>query len=376
MQIESDNTIFRRTSGTARGCGFRNGFFLALATLLFANASGEELVPAMPPPPYQPTEVSVGLFVADVIRVAEVEQTFEIELILYANWQDPRLAFDPEQAGTPVKIFQGEFQVHELFTGWFPLFVVLNRIGRGEADGIRIDVLPDGRVRYLEERNMTIHSGMSLRRYPFDQQTLHAALVAFGSDSSEVILTPADPLRNHDVGRVGLRDELTLAEWRLTDVHSESELIQRDFFGEDRMFSLMNIYFTLERIPGHTIWDILFPLVLLVSLMWSVFWLDSRALTDRLNISFIGMLTIVAYQFLIDGALPAIPYFTFTDSVVFISFLVMAGVIVHNLLLASLHKHHHAALADRVDTVALWSFPFVYAGLLGGAYLYYVLRAL
>ena len=32
----------------------------------------------------------------------------------------PRLAFDPKAEGTEKKIFQGEFQFNEIFTGWWP----------------------------------------------------------------------------------------------------------------------------------------------------------------------------------------------------------------------------------------------------------------
>ena len=33
---------------------------------------------------------------------------------------NPRLAFDPAEAGTDDKRFQGEFQFNEMFAGWWP----------------------------------------------------------------------------------------------------------------------------------------------------------------------------------------------------------------------------------------------------------------
>ena len=52
---------------------------------------------AMPNPPASPTEVSVGVFVADIIDLDEVNENFQIEMILIAVWKDPRLAFDAER---------------------------------------------------------------------------------------------------------------------------------------------------------------------------------------------------------------------------------------------------------------------------------------
>jgi len=346
--------------------------FLILAGLMSLPVSTHAIEAGMPNPPGKPTLVTVGVFVADIIQVNEVEETFEAELILYAQWEDPRLAFDADEYGEEVKIFQGEFQFNEIYAGWWPQFVVLNRIGAGEADGVKIEVHANGSVRYLEERNIVIQSTMDLRKFPFDEQTLRAMVIPFGNSTEQVVFQ-VDP--NVDqASEEYARDyhQIDLAEWRLRDVRSEVETITHRFYGEPAEVSQFNVYFTLQRVPGHIIWDVLFPLVILVALMWSIFWIDSRQLTERLNIAFIGILTIVAYQFLIDGSLPRIPYFTFTDAVVFTSFIIMTGVVAQSLLLWFLHKQKQEILAEFIDLFSLWTFPIVYVGLIAAAYLYYV----
>jgi len=347
---------------------------LVFCLLLAAGGSLRAIEPGMPNPPASPTIVTVGIFVADIIRVSEVDQTFEAELIYYASWEDPRLAFDPaENSGDDVKIWQGEFQFREMYHGWWPQFVMLNRIGSGDADGIKIEVYSDGRVRYLEERNVVVQSTMELRKFPFDEQTLVALIVPFGYSTDQVVLKvdPAVGEASEDYAK--LEKQVSLAEWKLKDVHSEVETVERSFYGKRQEISKLSLLFTMERVPGHTVWDVLFPLIILVCLMWSVFWVDSHKLTDRLNIAFIGILTIVAYQFLIDGSLPRIPYFTFTDAVVFISFLIMSIVVMQSLLLWFLHKRKMGKAAHIIDQVSLWSFPFLYAGLILASYVIYVL---
>ena len=95
-------------------------------------------------------------------------------------------------------------------------------------------------------------------------------------------------------------------------------------------------------------------------------------LSLRLNISFIGILTIVAYQFLIDGAMPRISYFTFTDALLLSSFVIMAATIFQSLFVFDLVKRGKQSTAHRVDTVSRWAFPAIYLLTIIGSFLYYV----
>jgi hypothetical protein len=108
----------------------------------------------MPNPPSKPTTVKCGLFVLDIVDIDDVNETFEAEIAIVATWDDPRLVFDPVDEGTDKKIFQGEFQFNEIFTGWWPQLVIINQIGRGDTNAIKISVLPNGEVTYLEQRNV------------------------------------------------------------------------------------------------------------------------------------------------------------------------------------------------------------------------------
>jgi hypothetical protein len=112
-------------------------------------------------------------------------------------------------------------------------------------------------------------------------------------------------------------------------------------------------------------------MIVLVLLMWAVFWLEVDNLSERLNLAFIGVLTIIAYQFMIDGTMPRIAYFTFTDTVLLYSFVVMCLAIFQSLFVYSLYRAGQKPLAERIDLFAQWVFPFVYFAGLVLAYVYY-----
>jgi hypothetical protein len=68
-------------------------------------------------PPASPTVVKVGNFVADIVDLDEVNETFAAELVNGAEWMDTRLAFDPVEMGADQKLLQGSWQFDEVFAG-------------------------------------------------------------------------------------------------------------------------------------------------------------------------------------------------------------------------------------------------------------------
>ena len=60
-----------------------------------------------------------------------------------------------------------------------------------------------------------------------------------------------------------------------------------------------------------------FPLIVIVLLSFSVFWMDRSSLGDRISVSFIGILTAVTYQLLVNDVLPPISYVTLMHGFLF-----------------------------------------------------------
>lgn len=353
---------------------FLNPVRLLLAALCILSfpLAGSALDAGMPNPPASPTQVQVGMFVADIIDMDEANETFQIELILVGTWLDPRLAFDPAEEDTNKKIFQGGFQFNEVYPGWWPQFLIINEIGSGDLNAVKIEVYPDGKVRYLEQRNVTLETPMDLRSFPFDVQTLKAFFIPFGDNKREVELQVDQRVLGATEEYAEKEHHVDIAEWRLQNVDIKASTTDYRYFGDKEEVAQIELEITMKRKSANIIWKVIFPLVILVAMMWTVFWLDIDSLTDRLNISFIGILTIVAYQFLIDGTMPRISYFTFTDALLLYSFVIMAATIFQSLLVFDLAKRGKRAAAHRVDTVSRWAFPAVYSLTIIWSYFYYI----
>jgi hypothetical protein len=319
-------------------------FVLIWGLAVPGNAQQEHLLG----PPAIPTVVSIGFLLLDLNSINEREETFEFEAIVTLRWNDPRHAFDPVQAGVERKQFQGSFQFNETYTGWWPLIIVGNGAETTQVDVELLWIESDGSMTYIEKLHIEAEEPMDLRAFPFDQQSLRLYLQVLGHDSGEVQLV-LDPNTN------GISTQaMNIAGWTIEGVHSEiSEAEIHPGYRISQFAGLLNV----SREPFHLIALVVVPLTLLVTLTWSVFWMDKESVSDRINISFIGVLAVVAYQFVVQDAMPAISYFTLMDAFL-ISTLAIVGLgVAVNLIVDKLNQANRRELGDRVDYTCRWAFP-------------------
>lgn len=346
--------------------------FVAACAVLATAARADEPIPAgMPNPPARPTKVECAVLIIDVVDIDDVNESFQAEIAILASWQDPRLAFDPQAEGTDMKLFQGSFQFNEVFKGWWPQLLILNEVGREEPKAVTVMVSPDGIVRYREQRNAVLETPMELHDFPFDTQRLRASMIPFGSTADEVVLAVDERFARSTDDYVRQEKDVNVSGWdlqRLEMTVDETSLLA----GEDRTrFSRLVTTIQLQRRSWQYVWEILFPLLVLVSVVWSIFWVEIDSLADRLNISFIGVLTIVAYQFVLVENMPRMSYLTFLDSVLISSFLMMALTVPQSLLIHSLVRKGKQRLARTIDRTSRWLFPVAYFLLLAAVTRWY-----
>jgi hypothetical protein len=98
----------------------------------------------------------------------------------------------------------------------------------------------------------------------------------------------------------------------------------------------------------------------MVFITWIVFWLTGPSVRGRLSIAFRGLLIVIAYQFVISGSLPRLPYLTFMDSFLTLSFVLMVLTILQSLLVTRYAQSEQEAAVERLDDASRWLFPIAY----------------
>ena len=339
---------------------------LALAALCAAPAAlGTGLGQLGPPRHDGPVRVSIGFFLSDVNEVDEQHETFEFEAILTLKWRDPRLAFDPVEVGGDELSYQGSYQFSEVFDGWWPQLVLANESGGFSSQGVLLRIAPDGSATLLVEIHAVAEMPMALRRFPFDRQGFEAVFEVLGYGMDRVVLVP-DPSTSG-----GMDHGVNVAQWELRGLH----LASREYdpvYEDGHAGALSQVVVTLDmaRQPAHMLKVVVFPLTLLVVLTFSVFWMDRESLGDRMDISFIGILSVVAYQIIVSDRMPQIAYFTLMTGFLYSTYLLLGVGVIVNLAVSKLDRSGRRELGDRVDRTCRWVVPagFVGANAVSAAY--------
>ena len=320
-----------------------------------------------PPPRDGPVQVLIGFNLVNITDVGEREETIDFDGAIYLEWTDPRLAYEPAEYGmpknwvpgdysqAPTRIYLSEYEIQEDFQGWWPHVVIPNGIGDRDPRNMAVSVWPDGRVAYAETFYAKAETPMDLRRFPFDTQDLEIFFHPFIYQRDEVILVPDDRLART------WNQNLGIADWSRESVTMQERPIEIAYFDESRSeVSEFVVTVQIKRRPAHFIISIVFPMVLLVSLTWSVFWMDNESLSNRLNINFIGILSVVAYYFVILENVPEVSYLTLVDAFIIATFLILAAGVVLIVIMESVTHEKNATLGRKVDRICRWAFPLAY----------------
>ena len=323
---------------------------LLAVILTSAMESMSEEMPAerflTPPSEQGPANVNVWFDLHDINEIGDEEETFGFNGVLRLTWKDPRQAFNSASAGVREKIYQGAFQTDEISPAWFPQVYLANEGGNYEIDAVTLRVSPDGTSVLTSSINAIAKTNLSMRRFPFDTQTLKAVFRIPGFTSEEMVFTAEGA--EHD-------PQLQISQWDLEDVAISTEPGPSPGF-------VLNA--RVSRDPVFTLRLVGLPLALIVVLSWSVFWMERSSLGDRISVSFVGILTAVAYQIVVGDLLPHVSYITLTHAFLNFSSFIMCATVVINLYVGACDRKGKTELGDIIDRRCRWIFPLAYFGLL------------
>ena len=329
-----------------------------LVGLLFVHAAHAE-ARTEPPPSDGPVVIKAGFMLYDVNDVDVAGETFEFEGALLLSWNDPREAFDPVGAGVKERVFEGDFQFSELFDGWWPQVFLANQSGTTDRQGVILRIQPDGTIWYLEEFDAVAESPMQLRYFPFDKQQLEAHFKLLGYTANEVRFEAVDdyssllPQQGNEIGNAGW----TIDSFAVVAGQDRSAVAASEAIGTG---STLRVHIAAKRQYGYLVRVVVLPLGLIVMLSWSIFWMDRESLSNRMDISFIALLTVVAFQIMVEQALPAIPDVTLMAGFLALNYLLIAATIIINLRVDHLDRSDRRLDGDVLDRRCRWIFPLAY----------------
>ena len=314
----------------------------------------EGLSPLVLPAADGPVKVSTSFQFQEITEIDDVAETIQFVGILRLVWKDERQAFDPDRTGLKELVFNGAFQFNELSPAWYPEVVLANASGLFEPHGVVLRIQPDGTSILTTVIHAAAELDLNMRRYPFDRQKLHVFFQPVGFGAEEVALV-ADTDTTTEAWK-----NIKLSQWQLNEVKSFSAddlAATYDRSGEPSTFV---VELDVVREFMFVVRLVMLPLVLIVALSWTVFWMERSSLGDRINVSFIGILTAVAFQNVVSDLIPHLSYYTLINTFVMTSFVFMFATVLINLFVGALDKKGQTERGDAIDIRCRRIFPLGY----------------
>jgi hypothetical protein len=315
--------------------------------------SPAEIFPPLHLPPNSdgPTNLQIGFNVLGITDVDVVRGQFRARISVDFLWCDPRLADSVEASGTDVLRLTGSSVTEKLESIWNPNLSINNLIGSIDIGKREMTIRSDGLIEVHGILEGTLAANLDLHRFPFDSQQLPIEIEPFGWSRESVVL-------RIDREAIGIDQIFELAEWKVGEIGADVVNVSRT--GSDREFSRLQVIVPIERKSGFYIWKAVLPLILIVALSWSVFWI-SEPVAGRIRICATVMLTIVAYQFATAADLPKLPYMTLFTAFTTASFVMVGVAVVVNV--AAFHRADAGGDPEAVlrsDRLARWMLPLGY----------------
>ena len=77
----------------------------------------------------------------------------------------------------------------------------------------------------------------------------------------------------------------------------------------------------IERKHSYYLYKVILPIILILSVCWLVVWIDPKELEARLTVTIVCLLSLIAYNFVIDSELPKLGYLTVLDWIILTSYI-------------------------------------------------------
>lgn len=295
-----------------------------------------------------PTKVKYTARFSDITKIESVDQSFSASLVLTLRWKDPRLA----HPGPGAK----QLALDEI---WHPRMLILNETNDTERSLPEVaDISPDGTVVYRQRIIGSFSQSLNLRAFPFDRDNFRVQVVFLGNLPNDIEVVPDELAVAMGLpNAVTLNKTLTIQDWTVESVSSDQtpyEVIP------GFKIAAFSFEFSATRHAMHFVVKVILPLILIVAMSWSVFWIEPDDTSSQMGVSVTAMLTVIAYRFVIDSDVPKLPYLTQLDAFILMSSMLVFLSLLQVIVTTKFANRDQLELARTIDRRCRWIFPLLF----------------
>jgi hypothetical protein len=307
-----------------------------------------------------PTEVQTGIKLQQIVSIDQSNEIMNAVGTIKMAWQDPKLAFSPDDCDCQVKEYT-ENNFNQFLTetgGDWPDFTFFNQQGNRWTLNRIVDVLPDGSVSYIERFSTNFQLNFDFAQYPFDVENFNI-YVDMLYPEDRYVMVPMEGFSEIDPENG--EDEFILTNF---DTSVNSVISSRSY-----PTSRYTFHFSAPRYKMYYFFRIFVPILLIITVSYVTFFLKDY--TKRIEVATGNLLLFIAFSWSLAEDYPRMGYLTFLDVIMAITFVINTLVVVYNVYLKWLENHGQMEQADRIDRFADWIYPASYLVLFGATVLYF-----
>ncbi len=175
-------------------------------------------------------------------------------------------------------------------------------------------------INYMFTGTKSFRNEFNLKTFPFDKQTLKIVLKQdryqvedaqtiasnYTIGELEKFASKKDPIQGWDI--VGYQFN-----------YKPAYEVNEGYWSDGIEFKI-----TVERKSKYYVFKIILPIILILTVCWSAIYITPREIESRLTITIVCLLSLIAYNFVIDSDLPKLEYLTVMDYIILLSYLYAA----------------------------------------------------
>ena len=198
--------------------------------------------------------------------------------------------------------FNGEYLI-------YPLLV-------GSQEGVSKDELE---ITFRSKGEYRFKNEFKLHSFPFDRQEIkiHLYQSSYSLGSFEASISP---YIDRELG--AFAEKNNIQGWNIVDYKADYKTFKPPNYGW--YTDGVEVSIMLERKSSYFIFKVIFPILLILLICWSAIWIDPKEIESRLTITIVCLLSLIAYNFVIDSDLPKLEYLTIMDYIILISYVYAA----------------------------------------------------
>ena len=177
-------------------------------------------------------------------------------------------------------------------------------------------IVNDGaQLTYKSKSVYKIKNAFNLKNFPFDKQSLRIFLRQDQNTIDEDrFLVSSWTMRKAEK----FKDQNSIQGWNIIDVQMNYKVYDHTL--KDGFYDGFELVFNIERKSRYYVYKIILPIILILIVCWSAVWIKPYEIESRLTITIVCLLSLIAYNFVIDADLPKLEYLTVMDYIILTSY--------------------------------------------------------